>query len=362
MNLIREHILQHKRQKLPCPTNLTHLYSLIQAQQPPPKCTCDLCNPAPHTSFWNCPSPHFHIKLKTDITPNWYEKPCYRPLQLGTIFRCEAMHLAQTVVEYFDKPKEDLNTLQLEALHELNKWLKPRLKHILGPSTLETDRENLVPAKEMHQLWRWTNDIFFAGSSWFERFRWKRSLDDRRRGRASRRWFIWSIDMNPTVPTHHSLGGSIMLDVLSRLLHEAVHMFLLQYACGMCRTASLNPNIAGHGRVWQLLASRVQSTFIRLTGLPVDLGGFDALVRHWKFVYPLPSLHDLSEWRFEDADLVQMYCRDLLREYRRCKRPECFLVRDFCRDWWARSWRKRGHAAAVRRSVEDGMKQEEHGG
>ena len=158
--------------------------------------------------------------------------------------------------------------------------------------------------------------------------------------------------MSPFAPIRSQLSDKIMLDILSVLLHEAVHVFFLSNACTLCRSCSWNLNIQSHGRAWQLLTSRVENKFIRLTGLPVYLGGFDALRRHWKFVYPLPSLHDISEWRLEDAHLVQLYCCDLLQEYRRCAQPEFFQVRDFCRDWWANSWRKRGRAmAAIRENL-----------
>jgi hypothetical protein len=51
---VRERIIRQSRNKALRPNNPHALRSLIASQNPPPKCTCDLCSPKEYT-FWNCP-------------------------------------------------------------------------------------------------------------------------------------------------------------------------------------------------------------------------------------------------------------------------------------------------------------------
>jgi hypothetical protein len=87
----------------------------------------------------------------------------------------------------------------------------------------------------------------------------------------------------------------------------------------------------------QLLASKVEKCWTRWTGLPVDLGRFEALWNYWGSLRSLPSLHDLEEWGFESAWVNDFQSAESLERYRNKGGKEIGVVdvEKWGREWWA---------------------------
>jgi hypothetical protein len=301
-NLISQHVQappQPKRE-LSIPRGPLVLRTLIENQDPMPKSTCDICDPEACRSIRNCKlHPHARVKLERSESLNRYGEKCHAPLKVGVVIaKCEVMHLAHRTIEYFDMPKEDLNGVQLNALAQLNEWLDSRIKDILSEQD-NKDFDKLVPKQEMRQLWRWINEIFFGRDSSRFRFRWNGELtgEDANIAIAATGYISRTILMKTSREenTSHLESGTWMLDVLAVLIHEAMHIYSSKYGCIICSTtkSSLMPH--GHGRAWQVLASRIEACFLRFTMLPVELGRWIAFLAWWESSDPFPSLHNLNE-------------------------------------------------------------------
>ena len=52
---IKEALSRKAKQKLPRPDDVAELRKLIEAQDPQPPCSCDICNPARYKAYANCP-------------------------------------------------------------------------------------------------------------------------------------------------------------------------------------------------------------------------------------------------------------------------------------------------------------------
>jgi hypothetical protein len=213
---------------------------------------------------------------------------------------------------------------------------------ILGSAT-ELDRSKLIPEAEMLNLWRWTCSLFFGRSSSRHVFRWSHSMQ-RNEGFAGKpHWPVSYIRMRTVVHTTSYIGSSVILDALGTLLHEVVHVYPQNHACDYCYAAEWNLQRNGHGRARQLLAARVEKCWTVWTGLPVDLGRFEALWHHWKNLDVLPSIHDLEEWdfghklmnKFHYAELVDMY------QNKGGKEIDCVDV-----EKWGREWRAMGPSSS----------------
>ncbi|KAF2112137.1 hypothetical protein BDV96DRAFT_581224 [Lophiotrema nucula] len=89
------------------------------------------------------------------------------------------------------------------------------------------------------------------------------------------------------------------MELISMLLHEVIHAFFDKHACRECNTYKQNNNANGHGRSWQLVAPAVEDVFLREFGLPVDLCRWESYVNNRDGIEELPSVHDLSIFRFE---------------------------------------------------------------
>jgi hypothetical protein len=64
------------------------------------------------------------LKLKIDKARNVHGNECYPPLKLSLIPPgYEAMYLVRNTIAYFDKPAQELNNAQLDALQNLNTWM-----------------------------------------------------------------------------------------------------------------------------------------------------------------------------------------------------------------------------------------------
>jgi hypothetical protein len=110
------------------------------------------------------------LKLKIDKARNVHGNECYQPLKLSLIPPgYEAMYLVRNTIAYFDKPAQDLNNAQLDALQHLNTGIQDNINTILAihpPSAFD----KLLPAQTMRQLWTWLNLTFFGRDSSLSRF------------------------------------------------------------------------------------------------------------------------------------------------------------------------------------------------
>jgi hypothetical protein len=327
------------RNKAPRPNNPHALRSLIASQNPPPKFTCDLCSPKEYTFFWNCPKPpYFQIALEQDDKKNMFGNECLKVLQpSGPLLSCESMHLTRKTIEYFYKPEEELNYIQLHALSEIRRWRNSRMADILGPDT-ELDRSKLLPETEMQALWRLTCNLFFGRSSSRHVFRWSHHFIRGQEGMAGLpHWPVSYIRLR-AVSLYKDLSGcSVVLHALGTLLHEIAHIYLQNHACRFCSAAEWNVSRNGHGRAFQLLAAKVEKCWTVWTGLPVDLHRFHALWHWWKGLHALPSLHDLEEWDFESTWVNKFLRAQLVHEYgnQRGEENGCVDLEKWVREWWA---------------------------
>jgi hypothetical protein len=116
------------------------------------RCTWDLCDPSRYR--FNCfyQRSHQGFKLHEQIEVNKYRYSCYTNLLLeaDSTTKPELMHLARTIVEYFDRLWEYINNEQLDAREMLLKWIAHR-KDILH-TTVESDAEQSIFDREMRQV------------------------------------------------------------------------------------------------------------------------------------------------------------------------------------------------------------------
>jgi hypothetical protein len=341
-NTIKDSIRRKGKQKLPHPDCACDLRALILAQKPIPKCNCDICDPHFYRVHWNCKiHPHQHPKLKYSIEKNKFGNECYQPLKLNSVLRGEAMEIARAAIQYFDRPVESLNDTQLAVVEVLQTWIRQNMSIWFTERQFdEADLSTLLPAVEMRKLWNYTHVLFFGCKlSSSQYFVWNAQLREDALGIADRRWWRNTIEMTPLHHDFEYCNSNRVLNAIGTLLHEVCHAFFNYYACFSCWSTEWNLNALGHGRAWQLLASAAQTSIIRFTGLPVDLGAFDSLRTHWEYVYPLPSPHDLDDWGFGTSGLVQIYARDLQQAIydavvKEGKKVEEFPLRGFAEYWW----------------------------
>jgi hypothetical protein len=287
------------KQKLPRPDEPADLRKLIEAQDPQPPCSCDICDPARYKAHRNCPLfLHSHPKLKISRDKNQYGNECYKPLHLNSALRGEALELARTTIQYFDRPFDQLNNTQLAALHSLQEWIRNHMSLIfISPPPPTTSLADLFTEKEMQTLWTHINTLFFGISipSKLKVFQWTSPSDEKDVvGVASKGRFRYYIKMSPVYLPHRGSDGLMnrILDMLSTLLHEACHVFFRYTTCPCCSTFTGNlHNARGHGRAWQVLAEAVERCFTRFTGLPVELGRWVSIWCNWKDMVRLPSRH-----------------------------------------------------------------------
>lgn len=319
----------------PEPSEHLDLKALVEAQDPMPTCTCDLCEPAPYRDFLNCfLRPHYRIKLEEDTRKNKFGKKCFLPMKPSAgLIQPEAMHLVRRTIDHFDRRLEQLNNTQLRALKDINRWKDAHIADILGKHDC-IDFEKLISEQEMRQLLRWINELFFGRDSWRLRFRWRVKLDSD--GVASHPGpFRCIIQMRTWMPYEDTCRDRWIVSLLGTLLHEAVHIHLKMHSCLQWCSADSNTHIqGGYGRAWQLLAAKMERCFVLRTGLPVDLGRFISFKQYWQHLHVLPSLHDLQEWNFENEILVQFYAAEVMEAYEACSKPGEFCLTESAKNWW----------------------------
>lgn len=186
----------------------------------------------------------------------------------------ELMHLTRAIIQYFDRPWEDMNNQQLNAKEELLRWIAKRLDP--GNREDEHDAEQLIPCHEMYQVWQWVHELFLGGCLLDAEFSWTRDIEEvglaiwQQNGRSQ----LGTIQMYPDKNTD-DFGAYKALAVFSTLVHEAVHIFLERIGCMDCKTAKFHDALGSHGRPFQLLVAKLEEVIPRLLGIPVKLDGYN---------------------------------------------------------------------------------------
>ncbi|KAJ4292719.1 hypothetical protein N0V90_009382 [Kalmusia sp. IMI 367209] len=251
--------------------------------------------------------PHFTIPLYDHVATNRFGNLVFAPLKLTSraAWPPEGMHLVRSVIAYFDQPLHDLNNVQLAARDTFCSWRDRRWNTILRTHQDVIDGRDLLPAPEMLQIWHCINTIFFAGPIPRARFRWNPSLKPCTLGRATSTLFIPTILMNPHC-TSRDFGDYVVLDFLSTLVHESIHVFLQCYPCWWCRSWDKDYTAGGHGRHFQTIAKKMEEVFPKLLGLPLKLGRFEAFIgdleAQGRELRSVPSVHDIEAYAFTDVD------------------------------------------------------------
>ncbi|KAF2450570.1 hypothetical protein P171DRAFT_503135, partial [Karstenula rhodostoma CBS 690.94] len=290
------------------PQTVADLEALARARNN--RCTCDTCTPRARKKSNCVPWPHFTPDLPSRLTTNRHGNTVFAPPKLSSRAARPAQGplLARSMISYFDQPPSHLNDAQLAARASLIAWRDRRMSALLTPYAHPNGRL-LVPAPEMQSLWEGLNTLFFGGRIPGIRFRWTED----KHGVLGRSAFSFGgspvISMHPT-RTSRDFGDYAVLDFLSTLVHEAVHAFLQFYACRWYHVWDGEYTAGGHGRVFQMLAKKLEEAVPRLLGVPVRLGRFESLLgdlgvregKEGRLRGRVPSVHDLELWRFEDVD------------------------------------------------------------
>ncbi|KAJ4358358.1 uncharacterized protein N0V89_002940 [Didymosphaeria variabile] len=164
----------------------------------------------------------------------------------------------------------------LAARATLVAWRNRRWPDVLTTYAKPNGRA-LLPTHEMQHLWQTINILFFGGPIPGISFRWKK-IKHSVLGRTTT-----SLSGNPVISMHpartaHDFGDYAILDFLSTLVHEIIHAFLQYYPCWLCRSWARDYTAGGHGRLFQILARKMEEVFPRLLGVPVRLGRFESLL------------------------------------------------------------------------------------
>jgi hypothetical protein len=81
------------------------------------------------------------------------------------------------------------------------------------------------------------------------------------------------------------------------LLHETLHVYLLQFAYRQCPTFDVNVhNMEEHGRAFQLLASALEDVVVRLLGWKLHIAFVSDFTGSWGAVRHVPSMCDAQRW------------------------------------------------------------------
>jgi hypothetical protein len=270
--------------------HVTHLGTTVEALFGNNDCTCRACTPFLYfrNSGW-CfmRSRHLHI-----VTSSTYGIVPVRPEGAGLY---ELQHLAAATTEQFSRRKQDLSTLQRDAIANFS-----RLWHSRGVATGSYPPGTPVVFEEMHwtTVARFLDHIFFFGAVGPFEFEW--SKDDKKGPSAqlSHRRIdgttatVCRIAMHPETcrdDERIALGTKRLGHVLSGMLEA----FLYRYACRNCPEWSNS-----HTRVFQMVAQELEKKAWQLLSVPgIDLGRLNRLMCKVASIQRT-SVHDLQRFGF----------------------------------------------------------------
>ena len=245
------------------------------------------------------------------------------------------MTLTRTAVRYFDRPIDTLNTTQLTALKNIQNWIQYYMSLIFPntPAESPASLNEVFSIPSIRDLWTQINVLFFGSDMFYRKskFRWLTEFHIQYPDVMGAAWrdYYYNITIEPTLDS---------FDMLGTLLHEICHSFFQQYSCQSCRSRAGNLCSDGHGRAWQILSSAMERKFTEFTGLPIDLGRFEAIQHHWKNRARLSTLHDFGDWELGRQTLMRSYECDLkaavASHVGRGARVEDFPLKVFGEYWW----------------------------
>lgn len=270
-------------------------------------CICDMCQPTLYGRL-SCLYSHQKFNLNQNFDVNKCGYNVYQPLPLNAYASAkpELMHIARTIIEYFDRPWGYMNERQLGARGSLLKWISRRddVSHLRD----EKDPEKIIPATKMRKLWKWIKELFFSNDIGDAIFEWVQEegvimgsvgLYHNTFGKT-----VMGIVMHPD-NTADDLGKYTVLAILATLIHETVHDFLARYGCESCRTQKYNKMGDYYGRPWHLIAAKLEEVVPSLLGIPVKLGWEVGLMdKNGAEVRYLLSRHDLVTFRLSSVRLA----------------------------------------------------------
>jgi hypothetical protein len=268
-------------------------------------CTCEECMPHFYFKYpYSCPMlPHD----KRDIVILPKKRP--QLLVFSTIRPYEALQIANSAIQYFSRPENDMDLQQHEALEDIRKVINAGLMQKLGSPYAQL----AYPADDMRALCRRLVSIFFFGAAIPIQFVWDFDVCQKND------WLGFTetgfhngdefecITMHPTkvtieVEMSRNREESLALQRLSTLMHELIHAVLRKLACSDCVIRI--DNLSAHGRAFQRLAMAIEKESPRLLGLDLDLGRMDGVLNDMKDVetgFNHPSVHDLEVYGFVES-------------------------------------------------------------
>ncbi|KAF2826520.1 hypothetical protein CC86DRAFT_394454 [Ophiobolus disseminans] len=310
---VEDHILG--RQQAPhsgtcfkVPSSLDELTRWIEDAIAP--CDCDVCSPWLYQLSGN--SSHGAINLRSSENlrrPRFYlpNRASHTPrpkLSLRVYGEYEAMRLVRHHVAWLDETylqtspsKDNLDVLQLRNL--LHAWNA----HLTG-----LDMRQTISKPQWLHLVSFFNKVFFFDAipphrqAISEGFSWLPDTEKSCFGIGTYNPIIGTqLLLHPTLFRHH--GDPEDADVrwrsrLGTILHEMCHAFLKAYTCRSCPMHDYCVGPRGHGRAWQILASKIEQVATRLIGGFIDMGRYQSLLHDFEGHGRVPSGHDLEVLRF----------------------------------------------------------------
>ena len=253
-------------------------------------CTCRACTPflSFRSSGW-CfmRSRHLHI-----VTNSSYGFVPVRPDGVGLY---ELQHLAAATTEQFSRRKQDLSTLQRDAIADFS-----RLWHSGGVATGTYPPNTPKVFEEIHWMTvaRFLDHIFFFGTVGPFEFEWSKDDGTGPSAQLSHRRIhstatVCRIAMRPetcAADERVALGSKRLGHVLSGMLEA----FLYRYACRNCPEWSIS-----HTRVFQMVALELEKRASQLLPVPgIDLGRVNRLMCNKVASIQTTSVHDLQRFGF----------------------------------------------------------------
>jgi hypothetical protein len=170
------------------------------------------------------------------------------------------------------------------------------------------DAEKLVSAEDMLQLSTWLSELFFHGQFAGLKINWDRDIEWIGQATTYDSGSVL-ISMHPS-KWMNDFGRHTLLEILSTLLHEVLHIFLSKHGCFDCKTAEFAKSCRRHGRPFQLILAKLQEVAPRLLGIPLKLDGFHSIAEAWQLMTELPSRHDIMLYNFSNVLLASDYTGD----------------------------------------------------
>lgn len=154
---------------------------------------------------------------------------------------------------------------------------------------------------DMLQLFDRFNVLFFFGALEVQ-FEWANLPEENRAGQYVCKDDL--IQMTPSCIWENDTKDARRRTRITIFLHEITHGLFFQYACRHCPTYLLNvENAAYHGRAFMIVSTALEKAYKRLFGEDISVAGPECWRLNWEDVHHLPSIHDVTEWRWVEKQM-----------------------------------------------------------